>query len=200
MMDPPAECDVSLRSQTADFLIVIECLAIFRIRRQNHQRVLRLIPQPEIGIQRQTIRKIKHMRNEMPFPVFMRECKIHLLIPPEHIAGSGISRKMRSAHRHGIHLGFRHFFRDAEVQQAHAAEAHIGIIVNRQGQAEFMIRDEIVIPFLDAQRTGLDALAIIGLDQASCPAPLNQLAMRIKQLTMFCEFVFHVHSLLFLLS
>ena len=82
----------------------------------------------------------------------------------------------------------------AEIQQADGLQADIAVVRDRERHAEIVAHDDVIIPFLDAERGRLDRAAVIDLHHFSGPAGLAQGSVLFQQRLPGRDLVISCHS------
>ena len=98
-----------------------------------------------------------------------------------HIAGHARLRQVLFAERQEGHRAFRDLPALLKIEQTHGVQSHIAVIRHGERESEFAVVDEIIIPFLDAQRRDLHVRAAVFLHERAGKAGAGEIALFVEQ-------------------
>lgn len=183
--------NLALGAHTDDLLIVIERGLFFRERGRNDHGILRLVREQQIAGKGQAIREAVDARDQMPLAVFVRIGKgraLERLVDIALFGGRGEARPAEGKPEHG---GNGRFLAVFKVEEACGDQPHIGIVCDGQRNAEAVVVNQVVIPFLDAALACANRFAVIGFDKARRVACFTEMPRRIEQRTFVQLILFH---------
>ena len=167
---------------------------LFKRRADDHRR-LRLVRQADAPGDGEPVQKVLHVERQHTRALLVAEGEGVVLPVDDRVARGGRGGQPCAPHGEGAHGTFRLFPALVEVQKRDGVEPHVPIVVDRQGDSVVVVRDEVVVPLLDARGPGADGGAVIDRQEPLGVARLAEIARRVEQRRAAGDFMLHGASL-----
>ena len=161
--------------------------------RGDDERVLRAFGQLDACGER-AFAEFVHIRNEDALLSLVDEVETVAARGGVYVAGHARLRQMLFPERQKRHRAFRDLPALLEIEKAHGVKPHVAVVRHGERQSEAAVVNEIVVPFLDAQRRHLHVRAAVVLHQRTGKAGPGQIALGIEKRAGGGNFCLRIHS------